>query len=138
MKTKLIKILSLCVVFALVVSFAACKDKPQPISEGASSSEPAQKAVGADDKETEKTNNQTQNQSSADNVKPKYADAEIYEKDGVKYAKTEDGTEVEMTGDNLRSMMEDYSKVQGSDSEEEREILDRIQVILDNAERINQ
>ena len=76
--------------------------------------------------------------SQAQDTPGKYADAEIYEKEGKKYAKTEDGTEVEMSGDNLQKMMKDYSKVQGSGSAEEKEILDKMQVILDNADKLSQ
>ena len=71
-------------------------------------------------------------------VKPKYEDAELYEKDGKKYAKTEDGTEVEFSGENMQTLMEEYMQVQGTGSEREKELLDQMQVILDNADKLAQ
>ena len=138
MKSKLIKILSLCMVFALALSFAACSDKEEPKKDSAtvSSSEPTKVQKSAPAKTEEKADPSVEATASPEDAKPKYADVEIYEKEGVKYAKTEDGTEVEMTGENLQDMMQEYVKVQGSGTDEEKEILDRIQVILDNADRL--
>lgn len=70
--------------------------------------------------------------------KMKYEDADIYEKEGKKYAKTEDGTEVEFSGENMQALMEEYMQVQGTGSEKEKELLDQMQVILDNADEFAQ
>lgn len=193
MKSKLIKILSLCVVVALVFSFAACSGSGKSKKDDSKSKEPQIKSDAADSAastvvtsdaaidsaalsdatatksskepvpaeevtqapetdapkaeepktEEAKTEPQdqapkaeTENPQPSEEVKPKYSDAEIYEKNGKKYAKTEDGDEVEISGDNVQKLMEDYQKVQGTGSAEEKEILDRIQVILDNADKI--
>lgn len=62
----------------------------------------------------------------------KYGDAEVYTNDnGKPAAKTESGVEVELTGENMGKLLEDYQKVQGSGSEEEKALLDQIQVILE-------
>lgn len=62
----------------------------------------------------------------------KYGDAEIYEtKEGVPAAKTESGTEVELTGENLQNLFAEYEKEKGSGSEREKELLDQLQLILE-------
>ena len=136
MKNKLLKILSLCMMLTLVLSFAACSDKEEVKKESEAVST-AEKDVAPQEKPAEpEVKQEAEAPKSTEEVKPKYADAEIYEKDGVKYARTEDGTEVEMTGENLQAMMQEYVKVQGTGSDKEKEILDRMQVILDNADRL--
>ena len=69
---------------------------------------------------------------SKEEVKGKYSDNEVYKgDDGKEYSKTEDGTEVEITGDNFQALLEEYEKVKGTGSEREKELLDQIQVIMD-------
>ncbi|MDY3304734.1 MAG: hypothetical protein SOW78_10785 [Clostridia bacterium] len=73
-----------------------------------------------------------QSGNSAQNEQTKYGNAEVYtDSKGNKAAKTEDGTEVELTSENLQNLMTEYAKVKGSGSEEEKKILDQIQVILE-------
>lgn len=193
MKNKLLKTLSLCMILALVFSFAACSDKKDDVkdeakkssaekteelkSDGAVTSDiaasdgqivssaqpieqqsPANQPVATQNEAKEEPQENTAPDTTVTEPAPapqtpapepaqdnqsqetpgKYADAEIYEKDGSKYAKTEDGTEVEMSGENLQKMMEEYTKVQGSGSAKEKEILDKMQVILDNADKLAQ
>ncbi len=95
----------------------------------------------AKDTNTEKTDTlkpqtnktQTQNASDASNASDgaKYANAEVYEKKGTPHAKTDDGQEVELTGENLQKLVEDYQKVQGTGSKEEKDLLNKIQLILE-------
>ena len=74
---------------------------------------------------------QSQTAASA-NEETKYGNAEVYTNDnGKPAAKTESGVEVELSGENMNKLLEDYQKVQGSGSEEERAVLDQIQVILE-------
>ncbi len=73
-----------------------------------------------------------QSGNAAQNEQTKYGNAEVYtDSKGNKAAKTEDGTEVELTSENLQNLMTEYAKVKGSGSEEEKKILDQIQVILE-------
>lgn len=73
-----------------------------------------------------------QSGNAAQNEQTKYGNAEVYtDSKGNKAAKTEDGTEVELTSENLQNLMTEYTKVKGSGSEEEKKILDQIQVILE-------
>lgn len=62
----------------------------------------------------------------------KYGDAEVYTNEaGNPAAKTESGVEVELTGENMQKLMDEYAAVQGSGSEEEKALLDQIQVLLE-------
>ena len=71
-------------------------------------------------------------------VKGKYADT-AYEKDGSTYGKTDSGKEVEISGENMQKLLEQYQKAQeGNDSKTEQELLDQLQVILDNAETLQE
>lgn len=73
-----------------------------------------------------------QSGNAAQNEQTKYGNAEVYtDSKGNKAAKTEDGTEVELTSENLQNLMTEYAKVKGRGSEEEKKILDQIQVILE-------
>jgi len=78
----------------------------------------------------------SQTEEPSQEVAPKYEGVEIYEKNGKKYAKTEDGTEVELSGENLQYLMGEYAKVQGTGSQREKELLDQMQIILDNADKL--
>ena len=79
--------------------------------------------------------NETQTQKAGDNTNTsdgaKYGNAEVYEKKGTPHAKTDDGQEVELTGENLQKLVEDYQKVQGTGSKEEKDLLNKIQLILE-------
>lgn len=92
--------------------------------------------------ENEKTDSEPQKKSESENEEPKvdatapentkYGDTEVYENDkGVPVAKTESGVEVELTGDNLQKLFAEYEKVKGSGSDEEKELLDQLQLILE-------
>lgn len=73
-----------------------------------------------------------ENQANGQDVNGKYFDNEVYTgDDGKEYSKTEEGTEVEITGDNLKTLMEEYEKVKGTGSEREKELLEQLQVIID-------
>lgn len=116
-KKKLLALLS--VVALSLLAFSSCsgkdeaKDVPSEVQENTDQSKNA---------ETE----------SKEEVKGKYSDNEVYKgDDGKEYSKTEDGTEVEITGDNFQALLEEYEKVKGTGSEREKELLDQIQVIMD-------
>ena len=115
------KILSLCLVILIVASFAACSKSDEKPSDTPPSDPTVSDSATSD----------TASQSSAE-TKGKYEDAEVYEnKDGNPAAKTEDGTEVELTGENMQSLFAEYEKVRGTGSEKEKELLDKMQVILE-------
>ncbi len=61
----------------------------------------------------------------------KYGDADVYEKNGVPHAKTESGEEIEISSDNFAKLISEYEKVKGSGSAKEKELLDKIQLILE-------
>ena len=115
------KLLSLCLVILIVASFAACSKSDEKPSDTPPSDPTVSDSATSD----------TASQSSAE-TKGKYEDAEVYEnKDGKPAAKTEDGTEVELTGENMQSLFAEYEKVRGTGSEKEKELLDKMQVILE-------
>ena len=69
----------------------------------------------------------------------KYGNAEIYNNEsGNPAAKTENGTEVELTNENMNKLFEEYQKVQGSGSDEEKELLDQIQLILEASPNVTE
>lgn len=69
----------------------------------------------------------------------KYGNAEIYNNEsGKPAAKTENGTEVELTNENMNKLFEEYQKVQGSGSDEEKELLDQIQLILEASPNVTE
>lgn len=82
-------------------------------------------------KEEPKEETSSPSEKSNEKIPDKYGDAEVYEKDGKPYAKTDDGKEVELTDENMGKLLEKYAKVQGSGSEEERDLLNQIQVFLE-------
>ena len=90
--------------------------------------------VSAQDTAVANDQNLTPEQTQQTETKAKYEDVAIYERDGKKYAKTESGTEVELSGENLQRLMTEYVLVQGTGSEKEKELLDQMQVILDNTD----
>ncbi len=140
MKIKLFKVCALFAALCIVLaSFAACSQKTADPKEDDIKIE-EQKSDGtssADNNEAKEDaavteNNQADNNAPAqDNTPKKYGDAEVYQKDDKPYAKTDDGKEVELTDDNLQKLLEAYAKVQGSGSQEEKDILNQIQVFLE-------
>ena len=103
MKSILLK-LFLCL--TLVFSFSACSKNEEKVKEPSS-------------------------QSSSEKNNTKYGDANVYEKNGVPHAKTESGEEIEISGDNFAELISEYEKVKGSGSAKEKELLDKIQLILE-------
>ena len=92
------KILSLCLVILIVASFTACSKSDEKPANSAASDSTVSKSAASD----------TASQSSAE-TKGKYENAQVYEnKDGNPAAKTEDGTEVELTGENMQSLYAEY------------------------------
>ena len=62
----------------------------------------------------------------------KYGEDDVYTNaSGVPAAKTESGTEVELTGETLQELMDEYGKVTGTGTPEEKELLEKIQVLLE-------
>lgn len=116
------KIISLILALSFVsFAVASCSDKNVKKEENSNVEE------AVDTNETVSSQSQPQEE-----VKGKYSDNEVYKSDdGKEYSKTEDGTEVEITGDNFQKLMEEYEKVKGTGSEKEKELLDQIQVIMD-------
>lgn len=55
----------------------------------------------------------------------------ITKEDGTKVAKSQTGLEVECTNENLMKLYEEYEKVSGSGSDEEKELLAKIQMIIE-------
>lgn len=84
-----------------------------------------------DTKEDAKQESASAGENSQGKISDKYGNAEVYEKDGKPYAKTDDGKEVELTDENMGRLLEKYAKVQGSGSEEEKDLLNQIQVFLE-------
>ena len=68
----------------------------------------------------------------ADMENTKYGEDDVYTKaNGVPAAKTESGTDVELTGETLQELMNEYGKVTGTGTPEEKELLEKIQVLLE-------
>ena len=110
-------IMALVAIGVITASFASCTNNTKKDEEIPSSSQTETKDVKSSQEEE---------------VKGKYSDNEVYKNDeGTEYSKTEDGTEVELSGDNFQNLMEEYEKVKGTGSEREKELLDQIQVIMD-------
>ncbi len=116
---KSIKLIALLTLILFVFSFAACSnDNKTKTPEAPSSSQ-----NNDESKEVSSASSQNEN--------TKYGDAKVYEKDGVPHAKTQKGIEVELSGESLMELMAEYEKVKGSGSEKEKELLDKIQLILE-------
>lgn len=113
---KSIKLIAALTLILFVFSFAACSDNDKAKAPKVSSSAQESKENSS---------------ASSENENSKYKDAKVYEKDGVPYAKTEKGIEVELSGESLMELMAEYEKVKGSGSEKESELLDKIQLILE-------
>lgn len=125
------KLLSLCLVILIVASFAACSKSDEKPSDTPPSDPTVSNSATSDPTVSDSATSDTASQSSAE-TKGKYEDAKVYEnKDGKPTAKTEDGTEVELTGENMQSLYAEYEKVRGTGSEKEKELLDKMQVILE-------
>ena len=68
-----------------------------------------------------------------------YGDAEIYtNENGKPAAKTNDGTEVEFTTENMQKLFAEYEKESGTGSEREKELLDQIQLFLEASPNVEQ
>ncbi len=107
MKRLLLVLLS---VFAVAIIFAACSSESEP-----------------DRKQTEITSS-----SEEDKNKSALGNIEIIEKeDGTKIARSETGLEVECSGEKLMELYGEYEAVTGKDEEKEKELLSKIQLILD-------
>lgn len=116
---KSIRLIAALTLILFIFSFSACSndDKTQtPQAPSSSQSNAENKAVSSDSSKEENT---------------KYGDAKVYEKDGVPHAKTQKGVEVELSGESLMELMAEYEKVKGSGSQKEKELLDKIQLILE-------
>ena len=114
MKSIFLKLFLCLTLVFFVFSFAACsnnEEKTKEPKESSSQSSAENKNTAEDD--------------------TKYGDANVYEKDGVPHAKTQSGQEVEISGDNFAELIEEYEKVKGSGSAKEKELLDKIQLILE-------
>lgn len=81
---------------------------------------------------SDENNTSSNSNTSTQNEQTKYGNAEVYiDANGNKAAKTEDGTEVELTSDNMQKLMNEYAKVKGSGSDEEKKLLAQLQVIIE-------
>ena len=125
MKSLILKLISIMVLALFILSFAACSsDKTNEETEIPSSA--SQEEIKTDKKEEPKSHN-----TSAPEDGGKYSEAKVYEKGGVPHAKTESGQEVELSGESLNNLLAEYEKVKGTGSEKEKELLDKIQLILE-------
>ncbi len=110
---KFIYLILVCLV--VISGLSACKGEKETPAEYSSSAETKEETA-----------------SSSAQTKGKYEDAEVYKNEnGVEAAKTQKGEEVELTGENMQKLYEEYEKVRGTGSEKEKELLDKMQVILD-------
>ncbi len=110
-------------------AFSACSgDKAKKTDSKKVSSDSLEVENKAEDAKTE----EVKPEENAQTAPATEGNAEVYTNDnGKPAAKTESGVEVELSGENMNKLLEDYQKVQGSGSEEERAVLDQIQVILE-------
>ena len=122
MKLNITRVLSLFTVLCLTLAvFAGCKgtDKKEVPSTSAGESADAPQSA---DKGTD----------SSAGAPAKYENAQVYENaDGNKAAKTKSGEEVELTGESMAELYAQYEKVRGTGSQEEKELLDKLQLILE-------
>lgn len=119
MKNRLKNLICLIMTMFVLISFIACSSQDKIGSET---------SKAASDGDTDAKN-------SDQTVNTKYGEAEVYQNDkGMPSAKTESGEEVELTTPSLEDLMGQYDKVKGSGSEDEKELLDKIQLILDVAQ----
>lgn len=94
---------------------------------------------GSDEKGVQSSATADAESSSDAQTSTKYGNAPTYQtEDGKTAAKTESGTEVELTGENLAKIYAEYEKVKGSGSDREKELLDQLQLILEASPNINQ
>lgn len=116
---KKIKLIAVLTLVLYIFSFAACSNDDKthtPQAPSSSQSDVGNKSVSSDSSKDENT---------------KYENVKVYKKGSVPYAKTEDGIEVELSADSFMELMAEYKKVKGSGSEKERELLDKIQLIIE-------
>jgi len=137
---------------SIVCAFAGCSsdekaDSPKKADSSASSEK------SADSKEDTSSNNPSDAVAASSaqpadgavlNAAPasedtKYGDAEIYTNDnGNPAAKTEDGTEVELTTESINELFKEYEKVKDTDSEEEAAILEQLQLFLEASPNVSE
>lgn len=111
MKSKILKILCICMV---ITALSACTNNKEKI-----------------DKDTKSSSAEPVVSSAADEPS-KYGEVPVYKNnDGKPTAKTESGEEVEITGESMQEIYAQYEKVRGTGSQEERDLLDKLQLILE-------
>ena len=116
MKSMFLKLFAVLTLTIFIFSFVSCsKNEEKEIDTKSPTSQNS----------SEKTDKITEESST------KYGNANVYEKNGVPHAKTESGTEVEISSDNLTQLISEYENVKGSGSDKEKELLDKIQLILE-------
>ena len=116
---KSIKLIVALTLILFVFSFAACSNDNKAPS-------PKQPSSSQNNTEIKEASS-----SASENENTKYGDAKVYEKNGVPHAKTQKGEEVELSSESFMELMAEYEKVKGSGSEKEKELLDKIQLILE-------
>lgn len=145
------KIIALIAAVCVVFSFAGCSsdkkaDKKEKTSNSASQStetkttEPANTEVPA---APQTSDGNVTAPSEAPSAPAKedtlYGNAEIYtNENGKPAAKTNDGTEVEFTTENMQKLFAEYEKESGTGSEREKELLDQIQLFLEASPNVEQ
>ena len=149
------KIIALIAAVCVVFSFAGCSsdkkaDKKEKTSNSASQStetkttEPANTEVPAapqtsDGNVTAPAVPPAEAPSAPAKEDTLYGDAEIYTNEsGNPAAKTNDGTEVEFTTENMQKLFAEYEKESGTGSEREKELLDQIQLFLEASPNVEQ
>lgn len=122
MKLNITKLLSLLIVLCLSLAFfAGCK--------GTDSKEIPASSAGESSAASQTTDKSTDSSAGAP---AKYENADVYENaNGNKAAKTESGEEVELTGESMQEIYAEYEKVRGTGSAKEKELLDKLQLILE-------
>ena len=125
MKSLILKLISVAALTLFILSFAACS------SDKAKEDNNIPPSNSQEEVKTEKKEESTQQNTSAPEDGAKYSEAKVYEKGGVPHAKTESGQEVELSGESLNRLIAEYEKVKGTGSEKEKELLDKIQLILE-------
>lgn len=149
------KIIALIAAVCVVFSFAGCSsdkkaDKKEKTSNSASQStetkttEPANTEVPAapaasDGNVTAPTEAPATPSAAPAKEDTLYGNAEIYtNENGKPAAKTNDGTEVEFTTENMQKLFAEYEKESGTGSEREKELLDQIQLFLEASPNVEQ
>ncbi|MBO5370788.1 MAG: hypothetical protein J6B23_08955 [Clostridia bacterium] len=145
------KIIALIAAVCVVFSFAGCSsdkkaDKKEKTSNSASQSTET-KTTEPDNTEVPAAPQTSDGNVTAPAEAPSapakentlYGDAEIYTNEsGNPAAKTNDGTEVEFTTENMQKLFAEYEKESGTGSEREKELLDQIQLFLEASPNVEQ